>query len=61
MISTEMANSESSNGEILDGANKITAPPQVGNSVPYNIPNFPVLTALMWEAKFQWVNNDGTD
>ena len=56
MISTEMTNSKSSNGEIPDRANKTTVP-QVRNSVPYNIPSFLVLTALMCEAKFQWVNN----
>ena len=57
-LSAEMVNSKSLHGKILNGANEITVP-QVGNSVPYIIPSFPVLTALMWEAKCQWVNKDG--
>ena len=55
-----MVNSKSSHGKILNGANETTVP-QFRNSVPYMyiIPSFPVLTALMWEAKCQWVNKDG--
>ena len=46
MISAEMANSESSNGEIPDGANKTTVL-LVGNSVPYNkYPELPGIDSL---------------